>query len=345
MASIRTKQLTNGKSAYLVRFRTADGHERSRQFARRRDAEHFAHGAPAPEQVGNEVVVWDWETGEVVQVEELDPTTVVLRWLRTPGANAGVFAGVQHRLGAFLLSATLRHIDRAQGDSNSGVFLSVTRLLGRRMVATASYDSVSQSGRAELRQRRSLRLPEVEWAVRAERTEQDTELGGNFRYATSRFDAEADVTRAWQNGGVAGSPTVGQLRLQSGIAFADGVFAIGRDPAQGFAIVSRHSSLRSATVAVSAGTVGRELAYANGLGPAVAPLFGSYRPQELTVALYGAPAGYDIGAGAYVLEPGARRRPLRVPSGRGTTTMKGVGTRGAPRAAAPAPHRCGARSA
>ena len=52
-------------------------------------AEHFAHGAPAPEQVGDEVVVWDWETGEVVQVEELDPTTVVLRWLRTPGANAG----------------------------------------------------------------------------------------------------------------------------------------------------------------------------------------------------------------------------------------------------------------
>ena len=43
MASIRTKHLTNGKSAYLVRFRSADGHERSRQFARRRDAEHFAH--------------------------------------------------------------------------------------------------------------------------------------------------------------------------------------------------------------------------------------------------------------------------------------------------------------
>jgi CubicO group peptidase (beta-lactamase class C family) len=35
--------LSNGKPAYLVRFRAADGKERSKQFSRRRDAEHFAH--------------------------------------------------------------------------------------------------------------------------------------------------------------------------------------------------------------------------------------------------------------------------------------------------------------
>lgn len=52
-------------------------------------AEHFMHGVPDPEHVGSEVVVWNWETGEVVQIETLDPSTVVLRWLRSPGANAG----------------------------------------------------------------------------------------------------------------------------------------------------------------------------------------------------------------------------------------------------------------
>jgi methanethiol oxidase len=52
-------------------------------------AEHLMHGAPAPEHLGNQVVVWEWSTGEVVQVEELDPATAVLRWFRTPGANAG----------------------------------------------------------------------------------------------------------------------------------------------------------------------------------------------------------------------------------------------------------------
>jgi methanethiol oxidase len=52
-------------------------------------AEHFMHGAPDPEHVGNEVVVWDYETKEVVQIEELDLSTVVLRPLRSPGASGG----------------------------------------------------------------------------------------------------------------------------------------------------------------------------------------------------------------------------------------------------------------
>jgi integrase len=43
VASIRTKRLSNGKAAYLVRFRAANGQERSKQFSRRRDAENFAN--------------------------------------------------------------------------------------------------------------------------------------------------------------------------------------------------------------------------------------------------------------------------------------------------------------
>jgi methanethiol oxidase len=52
-------------------------------------AEHFMHGVPDPEHVGNEVVVWDYETKDVVQIEELDLSTVVLRPLRSPGASGG----------------------------------------------------------------------------------------------------------------------------------------------------------------------------------------------------------------------------------------------------------------
>ena len=52
MASIRTKRLNNGKPAYLVRFRTPDGRERSKQFSRRRDAEHFAHVIEIDRQQG-----------------------------------------------------------------------------------------------------------------------------------------------------------------------------------------------------------------------------------------------------------------------------------------------------
>jgi integrase len=82
MASIRTKQLTNGKSAYLVRFRTADGHERSRQFARRRDAEHFAHLTEVDRAQGSfvdprlgKITVAEWFERWWPTVTNLRPTT------------------------------------------------------------------------------------------------------------------------------------------------------------------------------------------------------------------------------------------------------------------------------
>jgi methanethiol oxidase len=52
-------------------------------------AEHFMHGVPDPAHVGNEVVVWDFETKEVVQVAELDLSTMVLRPLRSGNAVGG----------------------------------------------------------------------------------------------------------------------------------------------------------------------------------------------------------------------------------------------------------------
>ena len=43
VASVVSKRLGNGQAAYLVRFRSPDGTQRSKQFRRRRDAEHYAH--------------------------------------------------------------------------------------------------------------------------------------------------------------------------------------------------------------------------------------------------------------------------------------------------------------
>jgi hypothetical protein len=41
MASIVEKRLKDGSRAWLVRFRTADGHQRSKQFHRKRDADAY----------------------------------------------------------------------------------------------------------------------------------------------------------------------------------------------------------------------------------------------------------------------------------------------------------------
>jgi methanethiol oxidase len=52
-------------------------------------AAHFAHGPPEPEQVGNQVVVWDWGRREVRQIVEIDAGPAVLRPLRRAGTTGG----------------------------------------------------------------------------------------------------------------------------------------------------------------------------------------------------------------------------------------------------------------
>jgi len=41
VASVAEKRLRDGSRAYLVRYRTSDGQQRSRQFKRKRDAEAY----------------------------------------------------------------------------------------------------------------------------------------------------------------------------------------------------------------------------------------------------------------------------------------------------------------
>jgi methanethiol oxidase len=50
---------------------------------------HLVHGPPQPEQVGNQVVVWNWQTRAVTQIAEIDPGAAVLRPLRRDGATGG----------------------------------------------------------------------------------------------------------------------------------------------------------------------------------------------------------------------------------------------------------------
>lgn len=46
-------------------------------------------GGSPPEETGSEVVVWDWETKEILQVEELDKAPLEVRWLHGPDGLGG----------------------------------------------------------------------------------------------------------------------------------------------------------------------------------------------------------------------------------------------------------------
>jgi outer membrane usher protein FimD/PapC len=95
------------------------------------------------------------------------------------------------------------------------------------------------------------------------------------------------------------------LRLQSGVAMADGSWGVGRDPGRGFALIDRHASLNDAEILVSIGAGERPAARADRLGPAVVPLTAAYRPQNLRIGARNLEPGYSIGAGVYTVLPGA----------------------------------------
>ena len=50
---------------------------------------HFRGNPIAPENVGDAVVVWDWKTGQVLQVEHLDKMPLEVRWQHGPAARGG----------------------------------------------------------------------------------------------------------------------------------------------------------------------------------------------------------------------------------------------------------------
>lgn len=214
------------------------------------------------------------------------------------------YVGVQQRFGRAVLGVTGRFVRGANGENDFGAQLTFSLPLGRRTAAFASADTITQRARAEVRTRPGLSLPQFDYRLFVEHGPNNYLLGGEAGYLTSRFTADVGIREVYDRE-TGDFTTRGSARFQSGIAFADGNFAIGRDPGRGFVMVRKHQSLEDATVSVRTGSVGRELGQANGFGPAVVPVITPHAAQVTRVSTEGAPVGYDIGDGEYAALPGA----------------------------------------
>jgi outer membrane usher protein len=95
------------------------------------------------------------------------------------------------------------------------------------------------------------------------------------------------------------------VAITTGFGYADGVFAIGRDPGRGFVIVDPHSTLRKAPVIVADQYSLGPVARSGALGPALVPIQRQYQRNSLSIAVPDAPLGYDIGSGRLDIAPGA----------------------------------------
>lgn len=220
-------------------------------------------------------------------------------------ATRSVFGGVQMNVGRLLVSGTARYA-RIGEETDRGVLFTLTVPIGRKHFANASHDTASRLSRVEFRRIRDITVPEFDYGVIGETGPQGDRLIGQARYANSRFNLDVEAVANQPGTALGGrNQSLGQFRLQSGFAFADGSFGIGRNPARGFIMVDRHASLDDAQVDVENSGAGRRAGQANGLGPAVIPQLGGYRPDVVRIDPLNVPTGYDVGAGEYVSYPGA----------------------------------------
>lgn len=219
------------------------------------------------------------------------------------GASWSAFAGLQANFDRFFVTATGRFARRSDGKSDSGVLLTLSLPIGRNHLLTAAADPAQGVGRAEIRRRRDLDIPEFDYSAAIARDRLGTDLSARSRFAGSRFEVEGSAARLFSRED--GSQTRLTLRAQSGIAFADGRFGIGRDPGRGFALVSRHQSLAGTPIDLFSSGTGRRVAQINGFGPGIVSQVAPYRPDTITFNMLDPPIGYDVGAGKYATDTGA----------------------------------------
>ena len=138
--------------------------------------------------------------------------------------------------------------------------------------------------------------------------ETDTDVDAGVTYTGNRFEALAGHTSRLEdiNEDIRSHNT--RVQLSSAVAFAGNKVAIGRPVREAFALVSQHKSLKDNKIAISpAAEQGYARAFGYGTMPAVVPDLVAYNPQMLSYDVENLPPGYDLGDGAFWLNPAYRR--------------------------------------
>ncbi len=191
-------------------------------------------------------------------------------------------------------------------ETDTSVFLGVSYQIGPRSSARASLDTATEAGSVEFRRTARDMRGEYGYAARLEHDLDDerTLFFGSGQIVQNRFEAEASIDQSFVEGEF-GDP-VASVRLQSGFAFADGSFAVGRDPGRGFYMLRRHKSLADVEAGIGTGIEEEPDAVTDLLGPAITRVTRPYSAEKFKIFAADLPPGYDVGPGQYVAMPGAR---------------------------------------
>jgi outer membrane usher protein len=186
------------------------------------------------------------------------------------------------------------------GDTGRGVGarISLTYRFGERSSAQVDYDSQGQEGRVSYQTSRGQGVGA--WSASADVTQSGDATGvdANFNMTSNRAEWGLSHTSSFAISGGGLSDQRSSLRGGTAIVFADGHFALSRPVYDSFAIVATHPSLAGHRVEIQP-QEGHYTSRSGLFGPAVASDLTSYSDRAVTFDVPDAPAGYDLGAGAF----------------------------------------------
>ena len=186
--------------------------------------------------------------------------------------------------------------------NQTNIGLSVSVPLTRRLTARARYQSSRNETAVEIDRIAYPGLDELGYRLSAVRSDDGEGLDGDVRYYGNRF--QGSVRHSFSDSRF-GRSQVTDVAVTTGVGYAGGKFAWGREADRGFVIVDRHRSLADAQITARSTTSLGPSARVGGFGPGLVPLLRSYVNDSISIDVQNLPSGYDIGAGRFDIRPGA----------------------------------------
>ena len=185
---------------------------------------------------------------------------------------------------------------------NVSVVMSLTKRMSQWSSLRVDYDSKEERSTVTYQAQSGQGVGSYNLTADVEHTPSSTGFNGNFTYEGNRGEVGITSFSTFDAGFGSTTDSRTSLRFASSLAFADGTFSIGRPIYDAFAIVKPYESLAKSDVIVNPTPFGYD-AESGHFGTAVENNLSSYAQRTITVDVPNAPAGYDIGKGAYRLFP------------------------------------------
>jgi outer membrane usher protein len=187
---------------------------------------------------------------------------------------------------------------------NFGIRAAISIGFGNRHRADASYDSRRGVGQASFGRPAESHVGSIGYDVTVRDSESGTTADLNAAYVGNRFDARVSLFGGGRDIGDFGAARTARLQLGTSLAYAEGLFGVGRPITDSFLLISPHKALGDREVLAGRTlTGGRYEARSGTFGAAVVSQLGSYSPQNVLYDVDAQGPGMDIGSGIVHVDP------------------------------------------